>query len=379
MTASPTTTSTFYASLGSELAWYDLDVADASVERRGAVQLPGSISYAWPHPSRRTLYVSSGNASGDNPPAFLSALRIEADGALTPLGAPTPMPARATHITVDGAGTHVFAAHNRPPSVTVRRIEADGAIGEAVAQPADLDCGTFPHQVRVMPSDRSMILVSRGFDPSRGRPESPGALKVMSVRDGVLADQASIAPNGGYGFGVRHLDFHPTKPWLYVSVERHNALLMLDIGAGDALPAAPIYTKGTLSRVRDEAIAQGTGAIHVHPDGGTVYLSNRSDGEGEDNIAVFSIDPATGEPALIQHADTQSLHIRTFAIDPTGQLLIATSIHAYDVRDGAGTRTVPGGITVFRIGADGRLDLARKYDIDAGERSMTWSGIIDRA
>ena len=66
MTASPTTTSTFYASLGSELAWYDLDVADASVERRGAVQLPGSISYAWPHPSRRTLYVSSGNASGDS-------------------------------------------------------------------------------------------------------------------------------------------------------------------------------------------------------------------------------------------------------------------------------------------------------------------------
>ena len=41
---------------------------------------------------------------------------------------------------------------------------------------------------------------------------------------GVLRDEVSIAPNGGYGFGPRHLDFHPSKPWIYVSLERQTAL-----------------------------------------------------------------------------------------------------------------------------------------------------------
>jgi len=40
----------------------------------------------------------------------------------------------------------------------------------------------------------------------------------------VLTNAVSIAPNGGQGFGPRHLDFHPTKPWMYVSIETQNKL-----------------------------------------------------------------------------------------------------------------------------------------------------------
>jgi len=31
---------------------------------------------------------------------------------------------------------------------------------------------------------------------------------------------------------------------------------------------------------------------------------------------------------------------------------------------------------VFRVGADGRLDFARKYDVATGKKTQFWSGIF---
>ncbi len=78
-----------YASVGPELTQYDLDVDKASLTRRGAVSLPANVHYAWPHASRRFLYVaSSDSASGIGGTVGqrhnVSALRIDpASGALS--------------------------------------------------------------------------------------------------------------------------------------------------------------------------------------------------------------------------------------------------------------------------------------------------------
>ena len=64
------------------------------------------------------------------------------------------------------------------------------------------------------------------------------------------------------------------------------------------------------------------GAIHVHPGGRFAYVSNRADGTvehrgeqvfngGENSIAVFALDPQSGEPRRIQNAPTQGIHART--------------------------------------------------------------------
>jgi len=47
----------FYASVGRKFAWHDLDVEAATPARRASVTLPSNVQYAWPHPSRRFLYV----------------------------------------------------------------------------------------------------------------------------------------------------------------------------------------------------------------------------------------------------------------------------------------------------------------------------------
>jgi len=51
----------FYTSVGPELTLFDIDIADAALQKRSTVTLPANIQYAWPHPSKRYLYVVSSN------------------------------------------------------------------------------------------------------------------------------------------------------------------------------------------------------------------------------------------------------------------------------------------------------------------------------
>ena len=97
---------------------------------------------------------------------------------------------------------------------------------------------------------------------------------------------------------------------------------------------------------------------------------------GENTIAVYEIDMATGEPIPIQHVDTRGIHCRTFHIDPSGRMLVAAHIMALPVREGTAIRTVPASLAVFRIDEGGKLDFVRKYDVDVGDRTIFWMGMV---
>src|SRR5580704_9223083 len=54
-----------YANVGADLTHYHIDVAGAELIKQQTVTLPAGVQYAWPHASRRYLYVaSSSSASG---------------------------------------------------------------------------------------------------------------------------------------------------------------------------------------------------------------------------------------------------------------------------------------------------------------------------
>lgn len=379
-----------YSAVDDEITHYEVDVEAATLTRRGTVSAPSFVQYAWPHPSHRYLYVSSSNR-GPGLKAdvnHISAYRIdEVTGALTPHGVPRPLPHRATHMCLDPAGNYALSAHNLPASgVTVHRIERDGTVGEEIPQRADLEYGIYPHQVRVTPSGRTAVLVDRGNSAAHGKNEDPGALRSFTFGAGVLTNPASVAPNRGYGFGPRHVDFHPSRPWLYVSDERRSQLYMFRM-PDERIEAEPAYTRDTLADRANVKRRQLAGTIHLHPGGRYVYVANRADhtvdfngakvfGGGENSIAVYAIDPESGEPTLIQHADTRSFHVRTFAFDPGGRLMVAASIKPLAVREGSEVKTVPAALSVFRVGADGKLDFARKYDVETDGKTQYWMGIV---
>jgi 6-phosphogluconolactonase len=356
-----------YASVGAELTHYDVDVAGATLTRRATVSLPANVQYVWPHASRRFLYAAtSDSASGTGPAGnthHVTALRIDpASGALAQHGAPIPLPTRPIHMATDIPSNFILVAFNNPSSLRVYRINPDGTPGAQVVQPGPIDAGIFAHQVRATPDNRQVILVARGHDDADGKPEEPGALKVFDFKDGVLSNVKTIAPNGGYGFGPRHLDFHPTKPWVYVSLERQNALDLFDLANGVVSPE-PRFRKNALGGA--PVVRQAVGTVHVHPNGRVAYVANRAaTAQGENSLAVYTIDQTTGEPHLIEHADTRGVHPRTFHIDPSGRLLAVAHI----------TGAV---LSLFRIGDDGGLHFARAYDIDVGPRTMWWMGMVE--
>ena len=380
-----------YASVGPTLTHYDLDVPGAELHRRNSVTLPANVQYVWPHASRQYLYVASSNSApglggvvGDQ--HHVSAFRIDGAGALTPHGQAIPLPSRPIHLTTDIPSEYVLVAFNNPSALRVYRINRDATLGEEVPQPESIDAGIYAHQVRVTHDNRLAILVARGNDPTSSKPEDPGALKVFHFRDGLLTNQASVAPNGGYGFGPRHLDFHPSRPWVYVSLERENKLDMF-ARDGDTLSAVPRFRKETLARPDHKLSRQAAGTVHVHPNGRVVYVANRADtttevdGQkvfvgGENNLATYLINQETGEPTPIDHAETQGIHCRTFHIDPSGRLLVAAHIRGLLAKEGATVRQVPACLSVFRIGTDGKLAFVRKYDVDVGNQTMFWMGMV---
>jgi 6-phosphogluconolactonase len=380
-----------YASIGPALTLFDLD-GDALVKRT-TVTLPANIQYAWPHLSRKYFYIVSSNGgpgvAGDK--HYASALRIDpVSGALTPHGQPQLLASRPIHTSVDQAGQYLLIAYNDPSSVTVHHLNQDGTIGEEVKQPEKLDTGIYAHQIRTIPSNQMVILVTRGNNAEPGKPEDPGAIKTFGFNNGILTPLASIAPGNGLGFGPRHLDFHPTQPWVFVSIERQSKLYVYKLDPAIGLSREPLFVKDSLADPQTK-FQQGAGPIHVHPNGRFVYQTNRAspltefDGQkvlagGENNVAVYAIDQTTGEPRLIQSIDGRGVQLRTFGIDPSGRILVAASVMPIQVREGSRVGTLTAGLTVYRVGGDGRLDFARKYDVDAtNQNQQFWSGMVTLA
>jgi 6-phosphogluconolactonase len=125
----------------------------------------------------------------------------------------------------------------------------------------------------------------------------------------VLSNLASVAPGGGYGFGPRHLDFHPTRPWVYVSRERENKLDVYRVD-GERLSTTPLFVKDTLGEPGNIRGRQAAGTVHVHPNGRFVYVANRAsatvpfEGQqvfqgGENTIAVYAVNQESGEPTMM--------------------------------------------------------------------------------
>jgi 6-phosphogluconolactonase (cycloisomerase 2 family) len=87
---------------------------------------------------------------------------------------------------------------------------------------------------------------------------------------------------------------------------------------------------------------------------------------------VFRINQKTGEPTLIQNADTHGFTPRTFSVDPSGRMLVVGNQTTTVV---AGN-TVPANLAVFRIQADGMLEFTQRYDLAVGRKPLWWTGLV---
>ena len=379
------TKAVLYASVGEELIAFGVDVERATLSRQSSLILPGFVQEAWSSPDGTFLYVawsnggSSYTGSGVEPRGDqhgITAFRVDAGGVLRQQGPPASLRSRPIHITGDGRGRYLLTAYNDPSGVSVHAINTDGGVGAEVPQRAPLDAGIYAHQVRVLPSNRAVVLVTRGNEPTASSREDPGALKVFRYDAGKLSDEISIAPQNGLGFRSRHLDFHPTRPWVFLTIEAQNRLQMYR-RTDEGLATTPSFSTSTLADGGGVRPGQTTSTVHVHPSGQFVYVGNRGAPTGGRNeIAVFRINESTGEPSLIQNIDTRGFTPRTFALDPSGRLLVVGNQNSVSVGAGGSATRVPANLAVFRVATDGRLAFVERHDIAVGQKPLWWMGII---
>ncbi|MFO1247938.1 MAG: beta-propeller fold lactonase family protein [Alphaproteobacteria bacterium] len=404
------TTLPFYASTGPRLTLYDLDPDAATLAPRADYALPANVQYAWPHPNKRFLYVIASNgqppsgpagAAGNDKNHYAFCFRVAPDGSLTQNGEPALLPVRPVHCSTDTRGQYLLIAYNNPSSLTVHPLGNDGTIGAAAPQYTKLDFGIYAHQVRASPIDNTIILCSRGNDPvprkpgvaGSGKEEDPGQIEVFDlVPGGQLRQAQRVTLNGGIGFGPRHLDFHPTRPFVYVSMERENSIYTYWLLQDGLLSNRPRFMHSALMDKdgKEKHPGQTVGPIHVHPNGKFVYQTNRGSGTiekngqkvsngGENSIVVWAIDQATGEPSIAQRIEARGFEMRTFTIDPAGKVLVAAATTPLLVQEGGGVRRVEAGFSIFRIGPDGTLTFVRKMDVDTTNGILFWCGLLTMA
>lgn len=386
-----------YASLGEELLHYAFNIKDGTLERKGEpVVLPANLQFAVPGPDGHFLYAVSSNAGSGTFGAkgdthLLSAFRIDPKtGDLSAWGKPAKLPERPIHMTLDRNGDYALTAFNQSATLSAHRIAEDGSIGAEVQQESTPQAGIFTHQVMVTPDNDTVVALGRGNDASGDRPEDLGSINSFRFSEGRLTPLSQVEFSAG--LGPRHLAFHPDKPWVYVGIERSSKLFMYPMAANGTLLPEPLYRKEALRDMANEhRPRQKGGVLQFHPSGNFLYVANRSDGEkkvgdrtvlagGENTMAVFRIDPDTGEPVLIQHVDTHGIEARTFDLDPSGKWLVVANQKSLWMEQGDQLNWVSANFAVFSVAQDGKLTFVRKYDIDdAKHRWLLWMDIVPKA
>jgi 6-phosphogluconolactonase len=165
------------------------------------------------------------------------------------------------------------------------------------------------HSVNFDPSAQFVLACDKGTDRIYVyRIEAKGcALKQVKV----VATPMGTAP--------RHSAFHPRLPYVFVINELQPSLssFSFDAKTGDlqAIQTIPTVAKDAINRGGKRSMPAD---VHVHPNGRFVYGSTR----GNDTIAIFRIDEATGRMTALDEVSTRGATPRGFNFDPSGRFVL---------------------------------------------------------
>lgn len=378
-----------YASIGAQFSWFLPDLTTHKLDFISSKDFDSNIQYVWAHPQKEIIYLALSDGGPGKKGSYHSILACSIDrntGEPSILGPKQRVPYRPIHLSTDEKGENLFTAYNNPSSLSVHKIEANGNIGDTRIQLSKDQAGIFGHQVRIIPDEKTAILVCRGYDATDTTAEQPGCLKIFDLTDGELRDTKTISPFGGLGFGARHLDFHPSGHCFYLALERQSELHTFKI-AEEGISDHPLFTASTLSKPLQPGVRQANSAVHVHPSGKFVYVSNRTypvaptNGRaipnGEDNIAVFKINEISYEPSLIQSADTLGSLPRTFSIHNSGKMLVAANSEAArKINFNGKVTSLPLSLVCYEIGENGKLALKQQINFQDKDQLLFWAGFL---
>jgi 6-phosphogluconolactonase len=262
---------------------------------------------------------------GGKPTGGVTAFAIDAKtGDLKKLNEQSSGGAGPCHVSVDKTGQCVAVANYGGGSVASLPIKPDGSLGEAASFIQHTGSSVDParqkephaHSANFDAGNHYAIVADLGLDKLLVYKLDPSTAK-LTPND----PPSASSPAGG---GPRHLAFHPSGKFAYANNEMKSSVTAFSYDAKRGV-FEPLQTVTTLSA--DFKGENSTAEVRVHPNGRFAYVSNR----GDDSIAIFAIDPATGRLTVAGHQKTGGRVPRNFNIDPSGRWLLAANQDTHNV------------------------------------------------
>jgi 6-phosphogluconolactonase len=302
----------------------ELNVKDGSLTSATLAGESSSPSFLAIHPNKKFMYVV--NESD----AMLSAFAIDAaTGKLTFLNSQPSQGASPCHLVVDAAGRNVLAANYTGGSCLSIPIEADGKLSSKSSFQQHQGPKKNGHSIHLDRANKFALCCDLGLD------------KVIIY--GFDSGSGKLTPHSEFdtpkGAGPRHFAWSTDGKRAYVNGESDLTLIACDYDA----EKGTLKQRQVLSTLPADVVRKGgsTAETVVHPNGKFVYVSNR---DPYNSIAIFLIDPSTGDLKSIGHQGAGIKTPRNFAIDPTGQFMLVANQSG-------------GNVIVFRVDpATGKLE-----------------------
>jgi 6-phosphogluconolactonase len=219
------------------------------------------------------------------------------------------------YVSVDDKKKVVFVGTYSSGTLSAIRVKEDGSLnpdiqtithkGNSVNK--ERQDKAHVHAVVLSPDNRYLFVPDLGADKVNIYSVDAGKTQPLTS-----AGEAVVKP----GSGPRHFTFHPNGKFAYLIQELDASVTAFDYKDGklDAKQSVTLLSSDYKGSV-------GAADIHVSPDGKFLYGSNRGDAN---EITIYSIDK-NGKLTYAGRQSTMGKTPRNFAIDPTGNYLLAAN------------------------------------------------------
>lgn len=227
------------------------------------------------------------------------------------------------YVSIDNKKQFVFVGNYGSGNLSAIRVNQNGTLEEQtqtiqhVGSSLDKENQSKPHvhSVVLSPDQKYLFAADLGTDEINAYRYNPANLNPLSPANVPFTKVKA-------GSGPRHLVFHPNGKYAYVIMELTAEIAAFDYSEGK------LDAKQYMSMLSADFEGEVEAAdVHISPDGRFLYGSNRRDGN---DIVIYSI----SKDGKLSYVGRQSLLINTprnFAIDPTGNFLLAANMDSNNV------------------------------------------------
>jgi 6-phosphogluconolactonase len=259
-------------------------LVDGKIQLTEKSDAVAATSYLNFHPTSPFLY-----AVGDNK---VFALKVDENTGHITLLNYQDSPGGPAYVSVDESGHYVFVANYGGATIAVYPINRDGSVGEVIQEVqhegSSIDTTrqqkAHPHFISVSPGNKYVLVPDLGQDRivTYKFDDSSGKLVENEFSGKALP-----------GAGPRHLEFHPTLPFVFVVNELNSTVTSYtwdnNLGKMDQIATYPMLPDefNEFSKAAD---------IHLTSDGKFLYASNR----GHNSLAAYRV----ADDGRLQFIDT---------------------------------------------------------------------------